>query len=53
MVFRSYVIDEDNMIDNPYRLIYPTRQYQIFDIDGENFDRIESISIFNSGFPGA
>ena len=52
-VIRSYTIDEDNMIDNPYRLTYPTRQYQIFDIDGPNFIRIESIQIFNKDFPNA
>jgi len=39
------------MIDNPYRLTYETRQYQIFDIDGPNFIRIESIEIFNKDFP--
>lgn len=52
-VIRSYTIDEDNMIDNPYRLIYDTRQYQIFDIDGANFIRVESIQIFNQDFLGA
>jgi len=26
-VVRSYTIDEDNMVDNPYRLAYETRQY--------------------------
>ena len=52
-VLRSYTVDEDNMIDNPYRLIYDTRQYQIFDIDGPNFIRVESIQIFNQDFPGA
>lgn len=52
-VIRSYTIDENNMIDNPYRLSYPTRQYQIFDIDGPNFIRIESIQIFNRDFPNA
>jgi len=33
-VFRDYIIDEDSMIDNPYKLEYKTRQYKIFDIDG-------------------
>jgi len=31
------------MVDNPYRLIYPTEQYQIFDIDGANFVKLKSI----------
>ncbi len=52
-VIRSYIIDEDNMIDNPYKLIHDTRQYQVFDIDGSNFIRVESIEIFNKDFPNA
>ena len=52
-IIRSYTIDEDNMVDNPYRLNYGTRQYQIFDIDGSNFIRVESIEIFNKDFPNA
>ena len=52
-VIRSYEINEDNMVDNPYRLAYPTRQYQIFDIDGENFIRVDSIAIFSRDFPEA
>ena len=52
-VIRSYTIDEDNMVDNPYRLAYKTRQYQIFEIDGPNFIRVQSIQIFNKDFPGA
>ncbi len=41
------------MIDNPYRLIYETRQYQIFNIDGPSFIRVESIEIFSKDFPDA
>ena len=52
-VIRSYTVDEDNMIDNPYRLIYETRQYQIFNIDGPGFIRVESIEIFSKDFPNA
>ena len=52
-VIRPYTINEDNMIDNPYRLVYGTRQCQIFEIDGTNFIQVQSIQIFNSGFPGA
>lgn len=52
-IIRSYTVDEDDMTDNPYRLIYETRQYKIFDIDGPNFIGIESIQIFNSDFPNA
>lgn len=52
-IIRSYTLNEDNMIDNPYRLLYETRQYEIFNIDGSSFIRIESIEIFNQNFPGA
>lgn len=52
-VIRSYTINENNMVDNPYRLVYGTRQYQIFEIDGPNFIQVQSIQIFNSDFPGA
>jgi hypothetical protein len=50
---KAYTIDEDNMIDNPYRLTYGTRQDQIFDINGENFVRVEYIGIFNRDFANA
>lgn len=50
---RTYIINEDNMIDNPYKLIQPVRQYQIFNIDGQNFVRLDSIQIFNKDFPFA
>ena len=52
-VIRPYVVDEDCMVDNPYRLPQDTRQYQIFDIDGSNFIRVESIEIFCNEFPGS
>lgn len=52
-VIRSYTVNEDNMVDNPYDLAYPTRQYAIYDIDGQHFNRVQSITIFNSGFPDA
>lgn len=53
IVIRPYQINEDNMTGNPYRLAYPTRQFQIFDIDSQNFLRIDSIEIFNKGFPNS
>ena len=52
-VIRSYTVDEDNMVDNPYRLAYPTRQYQIYEIDGPNFIEVDSIQIFNKDFPNS
>lgn len=50
---RTYILDEDSMISNPYKLVLNTRQYQVFHIDGENFIRIDAITIFNSDFPEA
>ena len=52
-IIKTFTIDEDNMIDNPYRLLYETRQYKIFDIDSQNFIKVKSISIFNKDFPQA
>jgi len=50
-IIKTFTIDEDNMVDNPYRLLYETRQYKIFDIDSQNFIKVKSISIFNKDFP--
>lgn len=53
-IIRDYVLDENKMIDNPYNLIYPTRQYAIFDnIDGQHFMTVQKITIFNKDFPGS
>lgn len=48
---RYYVIDVNQMTGNPYKFSKETRQYGIFNIDGDNFQRINSISIFTSNFP--
>ena len=48
---RSYTLDEDNMVDQPYRLLYPTRQIQIYDVDGANFVEVDSIELFCKDFP--
>ena len=39
------------MVGNPYRLKNGTRQYEIYDIDVDNFIRLDSIDIFNKDFP--
>lgn len=49
-VTRYYTVDVDNMIGNPYQLTLGRRQYGIFTIDGANFVRIASISLFTSDF---
>lgn len=51
IVTRYYTVDVDKMRGNPYKILYDTRQYGIFDIDGENFIDVESISIFCYDFP--
>lgn len=53
IIQRTYTVNEDNMVDNPYNLIYPTRQYAIYDIDSQHFNKVKSIAIFNSDFPNA
>ena len=50
-VTRDYVLDVDKMIGNPYKLVTPTKQYAIFDIDGSNFIGINYIALFCKGFP--
>ena len=52
-ISRVYILDENSMVGNPYRMSHKTRQYKLFDIDGSNFIRIESIQIFNRDFPNA
>ena len=51
VVTRYYTVDVDKMRGNPYKILYDTRQYGIFDIDGENFIDVENISIFCYDFP--
>lgn len=51
IVTRYYTVDVDKMRGNPYKILYDTRQYGIFDIDGENFVDVENISIFCYDFP--
>jgi len=46
----DYVLDIDNMVGNPYLLSAPLTQKAYFPIDGANFVRVESISIFSEGF---
>lgn len=49
-VIRSYIIDINDMTGNPYNLTKKTRQYKIFDIDNENFVRLDSIQLFSENF---
>lgn len=53
IVTRYYTVDVDLMSGNPYKMLYDTRQYGIFNIDGENFIDVNSISIFCYDFPNS
>lgn len=53
IITRNYVIDVDKMTGNPYKLIYSTKQYGIFDIDGINFKSIKEIKLFCYNFPNS
>ena len=48
---KTYVVNIDQMVGNPYLLSIFTRQYSIFKVDGINFDSIKRISIFEHHFP--
>lgn len=48
---KYYVIDVNQMIGNPYKFAKETRQYGIFNIDGDNFVQVKSISLFVDNFP--
>lgn len=50
-VIRNYVVDVNQMSGNPYKITHDTRQYGVFDIDGENFQYINKIYIFAYDFP--
>lgn len=52
-ITRNYVIDVDKMTGNPYKLVYSTKQYGIFDIDGINFKSIKEIKLFCYNFPNS
>lgn len=52
-ITRNYVIDVDKMTGNPYKLVYSTKQYGIFDIDGINFKSIKEIRLFCYNFPNS
>lgn len=50
-VTRTYHIDINDMEGTPYEYKTGSAQYEIFDIDGENFIEIEEVRIFCAGFP--
>lgn len=50
VVTREYLFDVNDMIGQPYKYTVGSDQYTIFNIDAENFIKIESITAFCEGF---
>lgn len=48
---KNYVLDVNQIQGNPYKLIYDSRQFSVFEIDGENFQYVNKIYFFVSNFP--
>lgn len=48
---KTYIIDINNMVGDPYNLSPAVRQYDTFEIDGESFSSINRIYIFQYDFP--
>ena len=50
-VIRTYILDTNNMLGNPYNYTENVNRKLSFEIDGKNFKSIEKISIFEYDFP--
>ena len=51
VITKYYSININNVQGNPYKLLQPTNQDAFFDINNEDFLRLNSISIFVKDFP--
>ena len=51
IILRKYVVDINKMNGNPYSLTSSTSQVGYFEIDGENFEYVNNITIFEKDFP--
>ena len=51
LITKTYVLDVNNMLGQPYKYTVANRQYSIFAIDGDNLASIKSIQAFCEGFP--
>lgn len=51
IVLKKFIIDIDRMSGNPYVLNSATPQLGYFEIDGENFEYVNSVTIFEKDFP--
>lgn len=50
-VTHYYTVDIDNVVGNPYLMMEATTQFQLYEIDSENFQRVNMIAIFSEDFP--
>ena len=51
LITRTYVLDVNNMIGQPYKFTLPTEQVVYFQIDGNNLYDISAITAFCKDFP--
>ena len=50
-ITKTYIIDINNMVGNPYEFTNDTNQKVVFEIDGENFQSIDKVYVFEYNFP--
>lgn len=51
IVLKKFIVDINKMVGNPYSLNNFTSQLGYFEIDGENFEYVNNITIFEKDFP--
>lgn len=51
IILKKFIIDIDRMSGNPYVLNNATPQLGYFEIDGENFEYVNNVTIFEKDFP--
>lgn len=51
IVLKKFIVDIDRMSGNPYVLNNATPQLGYFEIDGENFEYVNNVTIFEKDFP--
>lgn len=51
IILKKFIIDIDRMSGNPYVLNNATSQLGYFEIDGENFEYVNNVTIFEKDFP--
>ena len=50
IIYRSFTIDSDQMIGNPFRFEIPSNQYMIYPIDPTNYLYLKSVEIYSKDF---